>query len=178
MHLITVASLGKPFAVKGWQSLISYTHPPEQITSYIPHLVIQTHKGADDWQPCRFIDVDLHPNRMLVRLEGVNSPEQASLLSQRLIAIERQFLPRSDDDDLYWCDIIGLQVIFHDPDSGERHHYGRVQSLASAGGKHDILEVICDTSGTVRLIPFIEKIYIHKVDLPQGTIEVFWPPDY
>ena len=175
MALVHLAHLGKPFAVKGWQFFHSYTQP-EKIFSYSSKLFISKNSDANEWQRCRFAEKNLQSKRSIVRLEGVDTPERAALYSNCVIAVDRQFLPPLDNG-YYWCDLIGLEVIHQDENSNSIN-YGKVVSLSSAGNKHDILEVKCKTSGKLRLIPFIENIYVKKVDLDSGLIHVFWPEDY
>ena len=177
MTLVHLARLGKPFAIKGWQFLHSYSTPPEQIFSYSAQLLLSKNSNADEWQECRFAEKNLQVNRPIIRLEGVDSPEGAALYSNRVIAMDRQFLPALDDG-YYWCDLIGLEVIHQGADTGQSISHGQVVSLSSAGNKHDILEVKSKNNGKLRLIPFIEDVYIKRVDIAAGVIHVFWPEDY
>lgn len=177
MTLVHLARLGKPFAIKGWQFLHSYNTTPEQILSYSAHLLLSKNSDAHEWQECRFADKKLQTERPIIRLEGVTTPERAAAYSNCVIAMERQFLPPLDDG-YYWCDLIGLEVIHQDDDTGRSATHGQVVSLSSAGNKHDILEVLCQKSGKMRLIPFVEVVYIKRVDLASGIIYVFWPEDY
>ena len=85
------------------------------------------------------------------------------------VAVERSALPVLDNDEYYWSDLIGLNVI-----NGAGEPLGTVVRLMETGG-HDIL-VVHDGS-VERLIPFVQS-FIGDVDLVGKRIVVDWGLDF
>ena len=82
----------------------------------------------------------------------------------------RRQLPDPDDDEFYWRDLIGAQVI----DQADRV-LGQVAGLLETG-VHDVLRVRPEASGAGEiLIPFV-KAYVLSVSREQ--IRVDWDPQW
>jgi 16S rRNA processing protein RimM len=79
-------------------------------------------------------------------------------------------LPPTEQDEFYWTDLIGLQVVNR---QGER--LGKVVELISTGA-HEVLRVLSE-AGTERLLPFIEQV-VEEVDLENRIVRVAWELDW
>ncbi len=86
-----------------------------------------------------------------------------------MIAVPRSRLPKGKEDEYYWSDLIGLEVVNV---AGEC--LGKVDNLQDTGAN----QVLCvaGEDGEI-LIPFIEAA-IKQVDLAGKTIHVDWQADY
>jgi 16S rRNA processing protein RimM len=99
----------------------------------------------------------------------VNDRNAAEALQGYEIAVPRAELPPAEEDEYYWDDIIGLEVVNL---AGES--LGKVAGLLETGA-HDILKV---AAGEVeRLIPFTDPI-VREVDTGAGRIVVDWGKDW
>jgi 16S rRNA processing protein RimM len=77
------------------------------------------------------------------------------------------------DDEYYWVDLIGLEVV-----NREGIVLGVVRELL-ATGLQTVLVLSFQHEGKAmeRMIPFV-SVYIDQVDLIARRIEVDWQPDY
>jgi 16S rRNA processing protein RimM len=151
------------YGVRGWVKIFSETEPREAILDYSPWLLGPTH------EPRRVVEGRRHGKGVVARLTGCDDRDQAAVLVDQEIAVERGQLPPPAPDELYWADLEGLQVI--GPDGVP---LGVVDHLFSTGA-NDVLVVIGERE---RLIPFAWGEVIKSVDLADGRIEVDWDPDF
>lgn len=153
-----------PYAVKGWIKVQTFT---EYLDSLLDYPVWQLGKKTG-WQEYRVLEAKVHSNHLVAQLEGVNDRTQAEALQGLEIAVGRDELPEAEEDEYYWDDLIGLDVVNLDG-----VNLGKVTGLLETGA-HDVLEVEGDKK---HLIPFTEPIVI-EVDISAGRIKVDWGVDY
>lgn len=158
------------FGVKGQVRVESFTEPAENILDYARWRV-QTRGGLRILCPD---DGRWHGPGLLVQLRtedgGLIADRQAALsLVDATIAVQRKELPEPPAGEVYWADLIGLQVLGQD---GEI--LGRVVRVID-NPAHPILELDADP---VLLIPFVRGPIITAVDLSAGRIHSTWSADY
>ena len=85
------------------------------------------------------------------------------------IGAPREALPTTAENEFYWGDLVGLDVV---NESGES--LGSVKGLLSTGA-HDVLQV--GEGETERLIPFVAA-FVLDVDLAARRIRVAWGKDW
>lgn len=161
---VVVGRFNGPWGVRGWVKVWSETRPPAAIFDYQPWLV------GDRGDPLEIEQCQQAGPRLVVKLTGVDTPEQATALGQQAIRVARSTLPEPEPGEYYWHDLIGLEVI-----NLEGHVYGRVGKMQETGA-HDVLEIHGE-DGTV-LIPFVPDEFVRQVDLDGGRITVDWPLDW
>ncbi|MDA9832280.1 ribosome maturation factor RimM [Gammaproteobacteria bacterium] len=158
MQPILVGKLGKTHGLLGCIRLFSYTQPPEQIFKYtlfdINHQPIKFNKPKDAGA------------YFLVKLPKIDSIDEASALVNLEIFISPDELPKTHQDEYYWNDLIGCEVINHDNFS-----FGTVAQMLNFGAQ-DILS-IKNTQKKETLILFTDK-HITHVDIPNKIIRVQW----
>lgn len=104
-----------------------------------------------------------------VYFEGINDRNKAESLIGGLVAVSRAEFPKTDVDEYYWVDLIGLKVI-----NLQHELLGNVDSLMDTGANSVI--VVKDEEKT-HLIPFVAA-YITNVDMQNKQIIVDWGLDY
>jgi len=152
--------------VKGWVKVFSYTHPRENILRYSPWLLQKNNLVTE-------INVkggQRHGNSVVAELEGIADRDAAASLMGSDILILRRQLPKPNDGEYYWTDLVGLEVV---TDSGVK--LGKVDHLLETGA-NDVLVVI--DGDTERLIPFLQQQTVLKIDLQGGIMTVDWDPDF
>ncbi len=161
---VLVGRFNGPWGVQGWVKVYSYTRPPTSIFDYRPW-----HRGEhgqsleiESWQQAG--------RRLLVKLHGIDTPEQAAALGLAEIFVPRSSLPAAEPGSYYWHDLIGLQVV-----NLEGHGYGRVDRMLETGA-NDVMEVADGERRT--LIPFVIDTFVHAVDIDAGQITVDWPVEW
>jgi 16S rRNA processing protein RimM len=153
-----------PHGVRGFSRVRTYTESPDALMSFRCWWV-----GDGEWfEPTEWAEAELKGDRLVARLPDVLDREAAQALAGREIAVPRDELPDTGDDEVYWADLVGLEVVNL---AGEA--LGRVERLFS-NGANDILVVGGDTE---RLIPCVDA-YVREVDLEAGRLTVDWGKDY
>ncbi len=138
--------------------------------------------GAREWWfdvkgAVRSFDVmtaKVHGSTVTAKLVGIVDRDAAEALKGARISVSRRYFPVTDDDEYYWVDLIGLEVVNQ---SGES--FGAVADLTE-NGAHQNLVVRTQAEGSdkvERLIPFVDA-YVRTVDLPGRRIVVDWQADY
>ncbi|MCE3269256.1 MAG: ribosome maturation factor RimM [Burkholderiales bacterium] len=104
-----------------------------------------------------------------VLFEGINDRNKAESLIGSLVAVSRSEFPKTDIDEYYWIDLIGLKVI-----NLQHELLGMVDSLMDTG-PHSVIVVKGDEK--THLIPFVAA-YITNVDMENKQIIADWGLDY
>jgi len=107
----------------------------------------------------------IHSGKLLARLGGIDSPEQARACKGKAVSIPR---PAAGAGRYYWSDLIGLEVV------NEQGVVLGVVKRMSSNGAHDVMEVAGEKT---RLLPFV-PVYVRQVDLQKKRIEVEWEADW
>lgn len=111
----------------------------------------------------------MHSGRLLAKLEGIDSREQARALKGKAVLVPRRTLPAPAQGMYYWDDLVGLEVV-----NAQGSLLGVVQGLFS-NGAHDVMELSGDKRE--RMLPFVPAVVRH-VDLEGRRIEVDWGADW
>ena len=130
---IIVGKIGSTFGVRGFLKIDSYTEIGVNILNYTPWYL--SFPGEKKWIPFSIEKSEIKSNRMLVKFETIDSPEEARLLTNKHIAVKRTQLPILQKNEYYWTDLIGLTVI-----NREGQVYGKVIYLMETGS-NDVLVV-------------------------------------
>jgi 16S rRNA processing protein RimM len=162
---IIVGRMGGAHGVRGWMKIMSYTRPKENIFNYSPWLI-----HIDDmWREIKVEESQQRGERLLVKLSGIDSPEEARLYLDCDIAIKREQLPHLAEGEYYWHDLIGLEVFNQDEIS-----LGRIIKITETGA-NDVL--VINKEGEEKkniLIPLVMDVYVKQVDLNANTMHVDW----
>ena len=154
-----------PYAVKGWIKLQTFT---EYLDSLLDYPLWRIGKDGG-WRDYRVLDGKVHGQYLMASLEGVDDRNAAEALMGLDVAVLREEMPEAEEDEYYWDDLIGLEVVNL---AGEA--LGRVEGLLETGA-NDVLQV--RDGETERLIPFVDAV-VKEVDLEAGRLLVDWGLDY
>ncbi len=144
--------------------VFSYTQPREAILDYDRWFL----KQGGAWDGVSVAEGKKHGKGVIVRLDDVDDRDQAAVLIDCDIAIERDVLPATEDGHFYWADLEGLKIVHRDGTD-----LGRVAYLLETGAN----DVLVTTGDPERLIPFILGEAVLDVDLAEGVITVDWELD-
>ena len=164
----TLLELGKisgVFGVKGWVKVYSNTDPREGITNYSPWHIKQ--KGQ--WREIEVESGQRQGKTVIAKLKDIDDRDQAMLLTGAIIAIHPDQLNQLDDNEYYWYQLEGLDVV-----NTEGVALGTVSHMMETGA-NDVMVVKGDQE---RLIPFTQGHAVVNVDLSTGVITVDWDPDF
>ncbi len=155
-----------PFGVRGWVKVHSFGDDPVAWRK-----MSQWWLGADPegtaWQPVELEGLRQHGKGLVAKLAGVNDRAAAEAIDGRYIAAPREAMPQTGENEYYWVDLIGLDVV---NEQGER--LGKVATLIETGA-NDVL-VVRDGEAE-RLLPFVGEVI---KDVAGGQVRVDWGKDW
>ena len=167
---VLLGRLASVYGVKGWLKVNSYTQPKENIFNY-PEWQL---KIAKHWQLRQIEQGRPHGKTLVVKLVGCDDRDQAKELVGVEIAINREQLPETREDEYYWSDLIGMKVI-----TKAGKILGLVKEIIETGS-NDVLVVTSTDSGkkVEHLIPWLQEDVIIEVNMNDGQIKVDWETDF
>ena len=168
-EVVLVGKIVGAHGVKGTSKITAYV---ESLTIFKPDtdLLVCSPEGGEtsyeiDW-------VKPHSRGALLALKDVTSREQAKSLVGSELYIQRARLPKLEDGDYYWFDLIGLKVYTSDD-----QYLGRLDSIIETGAndvyvvnKDDREILIPALKSVVRSIDIESRII--RVELPEGLEEI------
>jgi len=161
--LVCVGAIAGSFGVRGEVRLKSFCAVPEDIESYSPLL------SEDGEQSYSITLTGRAKNGFTARLDSVATKEQADAVRGLRLFTKRDQLPSLPDDEYYFTDLIGLEVL----DTGGTV-LGTVKNVLNHGAG-DLLEVQGPGLKDTVLLPFT-LTGVPTVDLASGRVIVD-PPD-
>ncbi len=164
-ELVVLGEVSGVYGVAGWVRVYSYTDPRENILDY-PLWRVESREG---WTRMALHDGRRQGKAIVAQLEGFEDRDQARALIGRKIAVPRAELPEPDAGEYYWADLQGLRVINRDG-----LEFGTVTRLMETGA-NDVLVVSGERE---RLIPMVPDVFVLRVDLDAGVMEVDWDPEF
>ena len=160
---VCVGAVAGSFGVKGEVRLKSFCAEPEDIAAYGP---LASEDGSTTW------DIKITrqvKNGFSARMTGVTTKEAADALRGVRLYAPRDRLPALPDDEYYYADLIGLEVL----DTGGIL-LGKVNAVVNHGAG-DVFEISGPGVKALLLLPFTRAV-VPTVDLKSGRIIVD-PPE-
>ncbi|MBC8519840.1 MAG: ribosome maturation factor RimM [Gammaproteobacteria bacterium] len=163
--LVLLGRVSGLFGVRGWVKIYSYTSPRENILRYRKWLLTINGEQRE------FVvkQGKRHGKGVVVLLDGFNDRTAAEELIGVDISVRRDALEKLTDDEYYWSDLIGCQVI--NSDDGV---LGEVSDLMETGA-NDVMVISGEDKDV--LIPFVNQ-WVTEVDLEEKRITVEWRLDF
>lgn len=169
--LVLVGHVSGAYGIKGWVRIRRYSADADAL--------LHAKTWWLDRPEVRDVDVmqaKVHGDEVVAQLMGVADRDAAEALKGATVQVRRSHFPPLSDDEFYWVDLIGLDVVNM---AGER--LGRVHDMMD-NGAHPILRVQGESAGPEAkprewLIPFVEH-YVKTVDRAGKTITVDWELDF
>ncbi|MDP2827835.1 MAG: ribosome maturation factor RimM [Sulfuricellaceae bacterium] len=162
--LMVMGRVSVPFGVRGWVKVQTFTETLDSLLDYPSWWL--NHDGQ--WREVKVLDCEAHAKTLVAHLAGCDDREAALALRHHEIAVPRQSLPQVEENEHYWVDLIGLNVI-----NLQQQSLGVVSTLMQTGA-NDVLVVDGERQ---RLIPFIRQVVL-EVDQKAKQIRVDWGMDY
>jgi len=173
--LVVVGYVAGAYGLQGWIRIRPYSADADAL------LHAKTWWLGDPDVPAQLRDIDMmhakqHSGDVVAQLVGVAGREAAEALRGTVVQISRKHFPSLSDDEFYWVDLIGLDVVDLQGES-----IGVVAGLMD-NGAHPILRVTHPVQGDpIRqqetLIPFVDQ-YVKTVDRSARKIVADWGIDY
>jgi 16S rRNA processing protein RimM len=174
--IVVMGRVAAPYGVHGWLRIQVFSGEAGALLRYGRWWLKPN--GAAAWREVTRTGEKVHSGAVLALFEGVPTREAAMLLRGAEIGVARSELPPLGPDEVYWADLVGLDVV-----NREGVTLGRVAGVAEFGA-HPLLRVTPGGEEAApakapdeRLIPFVAA-HVDRVDLAARRIEVDWQPDY
>jgi 16S rRNA processing protein RimM len=166
-EVVVVGRVLRPYGIRGWVHLASFTDPGDNILTYRPWLLRAGEVG--DWRAAEVEEIKPHQHGFVARFQGIGDRDGAESLRGRWIGVPASELPVAEPEEYYWRDLLGLAVVDTDGRT-----IGEVADLIETGA-NDVL-VVKQVDGTETLIPF-HRQFVLDADPAAGRIRVDWPAD-
>ena len=157
-----IAALG----IKGWVKVKAFTESTDRLADF-PIWWLEDKTG---WTQFEVEDTATSNKGFSALLKGVPDRTTAERLHGKNIGLPRDELPTLAKDEIYWIDLIGLDVR-----NAKGESLGTVDNLMETGA-NDVLVVKAE-DGIERLIPFIPQVVLN-VDRGTRQLTVDWELDY
>lgn len=105
--LITVGKIIGTHGIKGLLKLHSYSGNLETLQS-VKKVTLKSAQGT--FQDFELKSVAPHGGKPMIGLKGLDDINQALTLVGSEVCLLRSQLPETDEDEYYWCDLMGLSV--------------------------------------------------------------------
>ena len=173
---VEVGRIADAWGIKGWFKVLTYSAAPEALFSSKRWYLQPAERGARTFTGTLKLairEAKEHSDTVVASAHEVDDRSAAEALKGARIFIPRSSFPTAADDEFYWVDLLGLDVV-----NREGVALGQVQDLLSTGPQ-TVLVLSCMQDGkpVERMIPFVSQ-YVDGVDLPSRRITVDWQADY
>lgn len=106
--IVVIGKLGRPYGVRGWLALQSFTDPAGNILTYQPWC-IQSGQNSD-WVKVADFQAKPHNDGFIAQINGIEDRDEAAGLTGSFIGVSRQAIDALEEDEYLWHDLIGCNV--------------------------------------------------------------------
>jgi 16S rRNA processing protein RimM len=177
---VEVGRIAGAWGVKGWIRVQPYARDPKALFAAKHWFVAPAERPGPASAPSapavlRITASRSHGDEVVAVASELHDRAAAQALRGARVYVSRASFPRTAEDEYYWVDLIGLEVV-----NREGQRLGRVTDLLDTGA-HSVLKLRPDDDADAdrieRLIPFVGA-YIDSVDLESRRIVADWGLDY
>jgi len=163
-HSVTVGRLGRPFGVKGFLKIHSFTDPFDNFLNYSPWFIL--FQG----QSIEIISCELKGNFIIGQVTGCHTPEEAKKYVNTHIFIQRDQLPELESETHYLIDLLNFDIY-----NLKNQYLGKIEDFMETGA-NDVM-IVKNKDKTLH-IPYVLNHFIKKVDRENKQIIVDWEEDW
>jgi 16S rRNA processing protein RimM len=201
---IEVGRILDAWGIKGWFRVQAYSAQPEALFSSKRWFIQPSERGAKHFEGTHILRIQeakIHSDHVVARAHDCLDRNAAELLKGARVYVARSSFPTPLEDEFYWVDLVGLEVINRQGES-----LGRVVDILSSGAQSVLViepqaapedlpvsrtdaaqgsttsplagaNTTSPKAEASRMIPFVSQ-YIDEVRLAEKKILVDWLPDY
>ena len=168
MELEEIVVMGKvlvPYGINGWVKVYSFT---EKLESFLTYKKLFLSKDQKNWLEIKVKEIKVHGKTIIAKFSEIADRTQAETYKNYLIGVPKDYLPQLNDNQYYWNDLIGLEVL-----NLQDVSFGLVDTYIETGA-NDVIVVKGDKE---RLIPYTPMTVL-KVDTIKNKIIVDWDESF
>lgn len=171
--MVVMGRVVAPYGILGWLKIQPSTEQVDGLLEYDcwwlgrTEATLKPGLKASPWREFKLEAAKIHADFLVVKLFGVNDRESAMLLKSQHIAVPRDVLPVLPENEFYWSDLIGMQVV-----NMQQQILGQIQDVFATGA-NDVLVVQDSSVNKQRLLPFVAQTVI-DVNSATGVVTVDW----
>ncbi|WP_312759426.1 ribosome maturation factor RimM [Pulveribacter sp.] len=174
---VEVGRIADAWGVKGWFKVLPYSSDAEGLLSARTWFLQPAERGGKNtFAGTVQLDIRqarIHSDAVVAWARGVDDRDAAEGLRGARIFVPRSGFPAVGEDEYYWVDLIGLEVV-----NREGVALGTVRDLLPTGPQTTlVLSYEEDGKPHERLVPFVSA-FVDQVDLAGRRITVDWQPDF
>ena len=152
----------KPHGVRGKVKIDYFGEDAAQFHLY-PRVFIKD--GTGRLKSYEVIEATPQLPRLILQLNGIETPEEVQALAGREIFIGREFLPELREGEYYWFEILGMEV-----ETEEGRRIGRIKEILPTGAN----DVYVVQGGRREIfLPAVEGV-IQSIDRGRKVMKVAW----
>jgi 16S rRNA processing protein RimM len=157
--------IGKVVKLHGIKGKVKLHYFSDDLNAFLRYrdVIIEDRSGVP--RTFEILEATPQPPRLILKLKGIETIEDAEPLVNREVFVEREALPVPEKGEHYWVDLLGMNV-----ESDRGKGLGKLQEIFSTGA-NDVF-VIRGKRQEIYL-PATEEV-IKRIDHERGVIEVHW----
>lgn len=171
---LAIGKIRTSFGVKGYMKVQNFSGETEHFFR-LEEISLENGKLREKK---RIESVSIHGSDLILKFEGIDSPEEARKYIDWEIWVPRSMASSLGEGEYYIADLCGctLTGISHGETAGGTKVYGKVRSVLYESGTCDYLEIESEETDEknkkkIFLVPF-RKEFIGRVDTESRTIEL------
>lgn len=161
---LEIGQIVNTFGIKGMVKVKPFTDNIERFNN-LEKIYIKNKSGQTEY---KIQEVKYHKNMVLIKFEGIENPEQADLLRNSYLIVDRETEEPLEPGRYYIVDMIGLDVF-----TDENEYLGKLEDIYNTGS-NDIY-VVKNELGKQVLLPAIEDV-IKNIDMDNKKVIVHLIP--
>lgn len=161
---LEIGQIVNTFGIKGMVKVKPFTDNIERFSN-LEKIYIKNKSGQTEY---KIQEVKYHKNMVLIKFEGIENPEQADLLRNSYLIVDRETEEPLEAGRYYIVDMIGLDVFTDD-----NEYLGKLEDIYNTGS-NDIY-VVKNELGKQILLPAIEDV-IKNIDMDNKKVIVYLIP--
>jgi 16S rRNA processing protein RimM len=159
MGLISFGKITKPHGLAGEVKLLPHSRTMDSFNE-ITRIYIED-KSSDTPQEFNITSFRFHKNTAILKLNGVDSIEEAQSLGGREVYIQEGELGMLDEDEYYFFDLIGLEAYTEDG-----AYLGKVEEVMERAIQSIL---VIKNKESELLVPMAEPI-VKEINLEEGKV--------
>lgn len=158
---LEIGQIVNTFGIKGMVKVKPFTDDIHKRFDTLEKVYIESKKSKKEYQ---IEEVKYHKNMVLIKFKGIENPEEANVLRESYLLVDRETQEPLEEGTYYIVDMIGLEVY-----TDEEEKLGILEDIFNTGS-NDIY-VVKNEQGKQILLPAIKDV-IQKVDMENKRMTV------